>query len=169
MAKTKVKRFISFLKKRFSKWFIPSGIIIFFILIILSLSLPKNQLQLLKESLLRNPEQKEMKLKMIENLLKENQFQASEEILKSIPQENESLNQLWQKKNYADPEDVRELIKVWEEIIKDKPQYRDAYLQLAILNYKINEKGNALENLQKALEIDPNFELAKKLEAIIIP
>jgi len=42
-------------------------------------------------------------------------------------------------------------------------------LQLAILNYKINEKGNALENLQKALEIDPNFELAKKLEAIIIP
>jgi len=86
MAKTKVKRFISFLKKRFSKWFIPSGIIIFFILIILSLSLPKNQLQLLKESLLRNPEQKEMKLKMIENLLKENQFQASEEILKSITQ-----------------------------------------------------------------------------------
>ena len=169
MARTKVKRFISFFKKRFSKLFISSGIIIILILIILSLFLPKNQLQLLKENLLRNPEQREMKLKMIESLLRENQFQAGEEILKSIPQENGGLNQLWQEKNYADPEDVKELIKVWEEIIKDKPQYRDAYLQLAILNYKINKKENALKNLQKALEIDPNFELAKKLEAIIIP
>ncbi len=158
------------LKRQFLKWVIPSGVIIIFLLIILSLFLPKTEPQFLKDNLLRNPENMEVKLKNIEALLEENQFQTSEEILKSISQDqNGKLNQLWQEKHYSDPEDIKELIKAWEEIIENKPQYRDAYLQLAILNYKINKKGKAQDNLNKALEIDPNFELTKKLEEIIIP
>ena len=170
MAKSKVKKLISHLKKRILKHVVVSGVIIIFLLIILSIFLPKTELQSLKENLLKNPNNAEIKLKNIEALLKENQFQASEEILKSISQsQNGDLNQLWQEKHYSDPEDIKELIKAWEKIIEDKPQYRDAYLQLAILNYKINETQKAQDNLNKALEIDPNFELTKKLEEIILP
>jgi len=170
MAKSKIKKIIFHLKKRFAKYIAPLGVIIIFFLIILSLFLPKTALQSLKENLLKNPNNTEIKIKNIEALLKENQFQASEEILKSISQDqNGSLNQLWQKKHYSDPEDIKELIKAWEKITKDKPQYRDAYLQLAILNYKIKEKQKSKNNLNKALEIDPNFELTKKLKKIILP
>ena len=170
MAKSKVKKLISHLKKRILKHVVVSGVIIIFLLVILSIFLPKTELQSLKENLLKNPNNAEIKLKNIEALLKENQFQASEEILKSISQDqNGDLNQLWQEKHYSDPEDIKELIKAWEKIIEDKPQYRDAYLQLAILNYKIKEIQKAKDNLNKALEIDPNFELTKKLEEIIFP
>ena len=170
MAKSKVKKLISHLKKRILKHVVVSGVIIIFLLVILSIFLPKTELQSLKENLLKNPNNAEIKLKNIEALLKENQFQASEEILKSISQDqNGDLNQLWQEKHYSDPEDIKELIKAWEKIIEDKPLYRDAYLQLAILNYKIKEVQKAKDNLNKALEIDPNFELTKKLEEIIFP
>lgn len=163
------KKFLLF-KKQFLRWVTPLGVILIFSLIILSIFLPKTKLQSLKDNLLRNPENMEVKLKNIEALLKENQFQASEEILKSIsPYQNGSLNQLWQEKHYSDPEDIKELIKSWEKIIEDKPQYRDAYLQLTILNYKIKETQKAENNLNKALEIDPNFELTKRLKEIIFP
>lgn len=170
MAKSKIKKLTTLLKKRISKHIVLLGVIIIFLLIILSIFLPKTELQSLKDNFLKNPESVEVKLKNIEALLKENQFQASEEILKSISQDqNGDLNQLWQEKHYSDPEDIKELIKAWEKIIEDKPQYRDAYLQLTILNYKIKEIQKAKDNLNKALEIDPNFELTKKLKEIILP
>jgi len=170
MAKSKIRKLTTLFKKRVLKHIVLLGVIIIFLLIILSIFLPKTKPQFLKDNLLKNPDNTEVKLKNIEALLEENQFQAGEEILKSIPQDqNGNLNQLWQEKHYSDPEDIKELIKAWEEIIEEKSQYRDAYLQLAILNYKINETQKAQDNLNKALEIDPNYELAKKLKEIIIP
>lgn len=66
-----------------------------------------------------------------------------------------------------EPLKIRNEISFWEKVVVDKPDYRDAYLQLAILNYQIYEKEKAIGYLKKAQEIDPNFEAIKSLEKIL--
>ncbi len=73
---------------------------------------------------------------------------------------------IWQK-ILNEPQRVKEEIRFWEKVIVKKPDYRDAYLQLAILNYQIFNKQKAKEYLHKALELDPNFGPSKELEKII--
>jgi tetratricopeptide (TPR) repeat protein len=53
---------------------------------------------------------------------------------------------------------IREEIKQWEEVLARQPGYRDGYLELAILHQKLSENSEALENWQKAWELDPNDE-----------
>jgi len=65
----------------------------------------------------------------------------------------------WQEKKRIEGEILR-----WEEILEKYPGYRDVYLRLAVLNWQINNDEKAKENLQKAKDIDPNFEMTKKLE-----
>lgn len=55
----------------------------------------------------------------------------------------------------------------WEQALEKYPGYRDVYLRLAILNWQINNQKNAKEHLQKAKELDPNFEITKELEEIM--
>ena len=80
-----------------------------------------------------------------------------------------SLKELEQdlKKAKEKPRKIRQEIEFWEEIIKEKPNYRDAYFQLAILNYQIYQKEKTLQYLQKTFELDANFEPAKKLEKLL--
>ena len=48
-------------------------------------------------------------------------------------------------------------------LLEKNNDYRDGYLQLAILEYKLRDYSKAQLYLGKALEIDPNFEKAKEL------
>lgn len=66
-----------------------------------------------------------------------------------------------------EPQAIREEISYWENVVSQKPDYRDAYLQLAILNYQIYENEKAREYLKKVQELDPNFQPAKELEKIL--
>lgn len=65
------------------------------------------------------------------------------------------------------PEKIHQEISFWKKIVKERPDYRDAYLQLAVLNYQISQTKEAKKYLQNALELDPNFEPAKKLEKLL--
>jgi hypothetical protein len=47
----------------------------------------------------------------------------------------------------------------WQKIVADSPTYRDGYLQLAAIEYKLKNQISSKSYLQKAMEIDPNFEL----------
>jgi tetratricopeptide (TPR) repeat protein len=67
------------------------------------------------------------------------------------------------------PERTKEEIEHWEEITKENPGYRDAYFQIAILSYQIYKDQEALKAVNKALELDPNFESAKKLSQLLLP
>ncbi len=73
---------------------------------------------------------------------------------------------IWQKIQ-NEPQRIKEEIVYWQKIVAERPSYRDAYLQLAILNYQIYENQKAKDYLNKALELDPNFEPTQKLEKII--
>lgn len=52
----------------------------------------------------------------------------------------------------------------WEKIVKEHPDYRDAYFQLAVTSYQLGEKKVAKEYLDKTLMLDPHFEQGKELE-----
>ncbi|MEK7573658.1 MAG: tetratricopeptide repeat protein [Patescibacteria group bacterium] len=55
-------------------------------------------------------------------------------------------------------------IKLWQSAAERFPNYRDAYFQLAVLNYRLRKYDNAREYLKKALKLDPNFKEGRELE-----
>ena len=58
--------------------------------------------------------------------------------------------------------------KVWQEIANKYQGYKDAYFQLALIQYKLGNFDRAKYYLSKALFIDPNFKEARKLQKIIV-
>jgi tetratricopeptide (TPR) repeat protein len=58
---------------------------------------------------------------------------------------------------------VREL-KFWKDSLTQYPQFRDIYLRIASLEYRLGNKEAARENVRKALEIDPNSKEAREME-----
>lgn len=55
-------------------------------------------------------------------------------------------------------------IKVWEAIADKYQGYKEAYFQLAVLNYKLGNFEKAKYYIDKTLYIDPNFTKAKDLQ-----
>ena len=144
----------------------------------------KNDFQVLKEKLVKNPYDLESHLELAKIFLGANQFEKAEKELlavqflhqlnnQAIEQlkvlgNTDTLEKLWNQKHYSDPKDIKKLISGWEETLEKYPDYRDGYLQLAYLYYKIYQDEKAKENLTKALELDPNFETAQELSLIHI-
>jgi tetratricopeptide (TPR) repeat protein len=171
--------------KAIARFGAPAGVALLAFLVIYSLFLSKNPFQLAKEQLLKNPNDFEAHLILAEEYLSNNQVEEAERELllaqgiefgirdqeleiRVLGEESSSRwEELWQRKIEAKPEDIRQLIAYWEEIISEKPNYRDGYLQLAILNYKLFENEKAKEYLERALELDPNFETTKELKKVL--
>jgi tetratricopeptide (TPR) repeat protein len=55
----------------------------------------------------------------------------------------------------------------WQNEIKERPNYRDGYFSLALLYYQLKDYKNSSDSLEKAMEIDPNFEKGKELRQIL--
>jgi tetratricopeptide (TPR) repeat protein len=55
----------------------------------------------------------------------------------------------------------------WQNQIKEKTGYRDAYFSLAIVDYRLNDFQESLKNVEKSLEIDPSFKDGTELKKII--
>ncbi|MBI4100491.1 tetratricopeptide repeat protein [Candidatus Microgenomates bacterium] len=75
-----------------------------------------------------------------------------------------------QKKQDIEKERVKiaKEIEYWEKTIEKYKDFRDAYFQLAVLNYRLGELEKAKPFLQKTLELDPNFEEGRELEKLVI-
>lgn len=67
----------------------------------------------------------------------------------------------------AEPDKIKAEILLWQKLTGEFPSFRDAYIKLAILNYKINRLFDAKKFLDQALAIDPNNEVAKKLSSLL--
>lgn len=158
----------------------PAGVALLFFIFLYSLFLPKDRFQLAKERLVKNPNDFEAHLILAEEYLANNQIEKAERELiaaSSIQPVADSkqqvlglssrLDELWLRWQEKKPEEVEKLIAEWEDIISEKPDYRDGYLQLALLHYKLYENEKAKEYLQKALELAPNFEPTRELEKIL--
>lgn len=150
-----------------SFFWIPLGLLIIVAAILISSELPKNRSQTAKERLVKNPRDFEARLILAEEYLKNNRIEEAEKELRlaqSLQPHEIQLHLLWQKKMSLNPEDIGQLIEFWEKIVSERPFYRDGFLQLASLSFKIGQKDAAQNYLQRALEIDPNFEAGLKLK-----
>lgn len=107
-------------------------------------------------------EEMERELLIAQTLATANRLSSNNSVLATSLSPLKVLEQI---KN--EPKRIRGEISFWEKVILEKPDYRDAYLQLAILSYQSYEKEKAKSYLGKALDLDPNFEPARKLEEII--
>lgn len=61
-------------------------------------------------------------------------------------------------------EKINKEINFWQSFVSKHQDYRDAYLQLAILEYRLRDINKARFYLDKSLAIDPNFEKGRELE-----
>lgn len=52
----------------------------------------------------------------------------------------------------------------WEDLIKKQPSYRDGYLKLSLLAYKLDDIESAFYYIDKTLLIDPNSKKALDLK-----
>src|SRR3989338_11058040 len=59
----------------------------------------------------------------------------------------------------TEPEIVMAEITKWEKLIIKYPNYRDGYIKLAILYWKISDFDKTKNFLSRALELDPNHPL----------
>jgi tetratricopeptide (TPR) repeat protein len=55
----------------------------------------------------------------------------------------------------------------WNKEVIEKPEFRDGYFSLSLIYYQLGDLENLLINLEKAMEIDPNFEKGKELKGIL--
>lgn len=162
------------------RWGGPAGVALIIFLFISSFFIPKDDFQQAKQKLLKNPNYFEAQITIAEKFLENNQFENAEKALLLAQkqfgnpvsqvlgeQTNPQLKELWQKKIYSDSKEIEKLISLWKKIIEEKPNYRDGYLQLVYLHYKIYENEKAKEYLQKAIELDPNYSITKEMEKLL--
>jgi tetratricopeptide (TPR) repeat protein len=149
----------------------------FLFLVFPSFLLPKNQFQMTKDFVIKNPNNSEAHLSLATEFLKNNQLQEAEKEFNAIAileQQNQNdskvlgtntklqeLIMAWQDQN---PEEIRKKIVKWEQIVSEFPTLRDGYVYLSYYYYKLGQKGIAEEYLQKALKLDPNYEPSKELQ-----
>ena len=119
---------------------------------------------------LRNPYGVENNLRLAEMLLASRQFEKAERVLEyalGLPYNFAQLTQINELKETlvkTDPIQIKQQITAWDKILENEPNYRDAYLTVTLLYLKLNNKSKAREYLQKAVEIDPNYQAALDLE-----
>lgn len=75
----------------------------------------------------------------------------------------------YQSKNKIDLERQEIISKIgkWQGIVNKYKDYRDAYFQLAILEYRLKDFGKSKVYLDIVLGLDPNFEKGRKLGKIL--
>lgn len=67
----------------------------------------------------------------------------------------------------AQRQNLQSQINFWQSIADKYDGYKDAYFRIALLEYQLSDFQKAKDFNAKALVLDPNFDDAKKLEAIL--
>jgi len=153
-----------------SKSIVILGVFLISFLALYSFASPSGHLQRIREKILKNPYDFDTRLQLIEAYLENNQFDRAEEELgkaqrcrgtetqecKNAEAQSKKLENLWREKQAKDPKEIEKQILIWKTITNQFPDYRDGYLQLAVLYFKTGQKEKGQESLRKALEVDPN-------------
>ncbi len=62
---------------------------------------------------------------------------------------------------------LNELKTYWEKVASDSPTFRDAWAQLSVISYRQANDEEAKKYLDKALEVDPNWQVPALLSALL--
>lgn len=64
----------------------------------------------------------------------------------------------------AEKQKLENEISEWKRVVSLRPDYRDAYFELAVLTYRLGRLDETKQYLAKVLELDPNYQPARELE-----
>lgn len=64
----------------------------------------------------------------------------------------------------AEKQQLENEVNRWRQIVSLRPDYRDAYFELAVLAYRLNHIEESKQYLAKVFELDPNYQPARELE-----
>lgn len=107
-------------------------------------------------------------LSLINQFIKNHQYNEAEKetlvTLRSFPKDKTLANKLQEVKTLKNRfRKIKEEIKGWQKIVETRPNYRDGFFKLAVLNYQIFKDKESKNYLEKTLSLDPNFTPAKEL------
>lgn len=137
-----------------------------FVILLGNLLQAQSQFDIAKQNILNSPADPKSHTFLTQQFFVTNQFREAE-IEAQLANNQDLLQKIQEVKNQ--PEEVRREILKLQKIVEQFPSYRDAYIKLAILNWKLYRPFDAQKYLEKALEIDPNNQVAKDLERILTP
>jgi len=124
---------------------------------------PQSQFEIAKLNILDNPSDPKPHEFLAQQFFVTNQYVQAEKEAEIA--NDPSLIKKFQGIN-KQPEVVKTEIINLQNVIAQFPAYRDAYIKLAILNWKLYRPFIAEKYLQNVLEIDPNNEVARKLSSL---
>lgn len=129
---------------------------------------PSSSFDKAKQEILKEPNKPGGYLKLADEFLKVNNFEEAKKELSlglSFSFDSSLKKKIGEvEEEIRKPSEIRKEILEWEKIVSEKPDYRDGFLRLALLYYRIFAKEKARENLNKALAVDPNFKPAREIE-----
>lgn len=71
------------------------------------------------------------------------------------------------KRKEVQKQQIEAEIRKWEKIARQRPDYRDAYFELAVLTYRLGRLAETRFYLRRVFELDPNFEAGRELEKAV--
>lgn len=128
--------------------------------LLVNLATPKTQFEQSKERALQNPTDSGAHAFLAQQLFATNQFRESEKEAE-LSGDATLLNRI--QTVTTQPADIRRKILQLQGVVNQYPDYRDAYLELAILNWQTYRPFDTKKYLEKVLELDPNNEVAKTI------
>lgn len=141
---------------------LPIGLLI---ILLANLLAPQSQFDVAKQNVLEHPADPRPHAFLARQFFATNQFTKAQ--VEARLANDQNLLQQIQDIN-SQPEKVKKDIALLQKIIAQLPNYRDAYIRLAILNWKLSRPFDAQKYLEKALEIDPNNEVATTLSSLLL-
>jgi tetratricopeptide (TPR) repeat protein len=169
-------------KKRLKKKIVsqnPLGLLVLFSLLFSSLLIslfPGSVFDQSKIKLIKNPDDVTSRLTIIESLLSTGQFNDARTELISLRTQNNKqvlgastqIDNLWQKYQENNPQELNKLISFWESVVNKTPTYLNGWVYLGYYQYQLGKTEEAKESINQALLIDPNFESTKELQKYLI-
>lgn len=73
------------------------------------------------------------------------------------------LLQQWEK----EPTRLGDEVSFWQQVVVNKPDYRDGFIMLAAVHYQLNNNAKATQYLETAKLLDPNNPYVKKLSDLL--
>lgn len=138
-------------------------VVIFYLLF--SVLSPASDFEQAKLRVLKKPKDAQAHLALSRVFKKNSDLErASQEVLVAnliAPQNEEVKEEISQITDLkTKPNQLQNDLNYWEKISLDNRGYRDAFLQKASLEYQLKDTVAAKADLQKGLELDPNYEVS---------
>lgn len=104
----------------------------------------------------------ETELRIAQTLFQPSQDEKERPVLGISASPLDLLHQ-WEK----EPMRLAKELGFWQAVVKDKPDYRDGFIQLSALSFQLNKPEDAKHYLDEAIALDPNSPVAASLTQLL--